>query len=173
MREYWHPIAGSRSTTARARFLTNLCVSLASTWLLASTTFVPRAAAESLQFAGRTWNIKQANTPVGPGPNRFSDSPSDVWSDQDGLHLSIHQTGPFWYSTEVILDDSLGYGTYLFQTDSRQDVLDTNAVFGAFTWDPFGGSPIPGDPNREIDFEDSRFGNPLDPTNSQVVVPTI
>ncbi len=128
------------------------------------------AVAASLDFAGRTWNIKQATTPVGPGPNRFSDSPNDVWSDQDGLHLSIHKTGPFWYSTEVILDESLGYGTYMFQTDSRQDILNANAVFGAFTWDPFGGSPIPGSPNREIDFEDSRFGDPADPMNSQVVV---
>jgi hypothetical protein len=128
------------------------------------------AVAASLQFAGRTWDIKQASSPVGPGPNRFSDSPNDVWSDQSGLHLSIHKTGPFWYSTEVILNESLGYGTYMFQTDSRQDILNANAVFGAFIWDSTGAGPIPGNPNREIDFEDSRFGNPVDPTNSQVVV---
>ena len=130
----------------------------------------PLVAGASLEFAGRTWNIKQANAPVGPGPNRFSDSPNDVWSDQQGLHLSIHRTGPFWYSTEVILDESLCYGTYMFQTDSRQDTLNANAVFGAFTWDSHGGSPVPGDPNREIDFEDSRFGRPSDPRNSQVTV---
>jgi len=128
------------------------------------------ASAASLDFAGRTWNIKQSNSPVGPGPNLFSASPNDVWSDQDGLHLSIHKNGPFWYSTEVILDESLGYGTYMIQTDSRQDILNANAVFGAFTWDSNGGSPIPGSPNREIDFEDSRFGNAADSTNSQVVV---
>lgn len=128
------------------------------------------AVAASLEFAGRTWNIKQANSPVGPGPNRFSDSPSDVWSDQDGLHLSIHKTGPFWYCTEVILDESLGYGTYVFQTSSRQDILNANAVFGAFTWDSFGGSPIPGDPNREIDFEDSRWGDPLAEFNASMTV---
>lgn len=130
----------------------------------------PTALAASVEFAGRTWNIKQANSPVGPGPNLFSDSPNDVWSDQNGLHLSIHKTGPFWYSTEVILDENLGYGTYMFQTDSRQDILNTNAVFGAFTWDSSGGSPIPGNANREIDFEDTRWGNPLDPMNAQVVV---
>jgi|GEM_PF-6771697 len=58
----------------------------------------------------------------------------------------------------------------MFQTNGRQDILNANAVFGAFTWDPFGGSPIPNSPYREIDIEDSRFGKPLDPTNSQVVV---
>ncbi|MAT68355.1 MAG: hypothetical protein CMJ58_02410 [Planctomycetaceae bacterium] len=124
----------------------------------------------TLQFAGRTWAVKQSATPVGPGPNRFSSRPEDVWSDESGLHLTVQKTGPDWYSTEVILTESLGYGTYTLQTESRQDILDANAVFGAFTWDPFGGGTIPGNPNREIDFEDSRWGNPADSANSQVVV---
>ncbi len=126
--------------------------------------------AVSLQFAGRTWEVKASSSPVGPGPNLFSDDPEHVWSDGEGLHLSIRQSGSAWYSTEVISTESLGYGAYLFQTDSRQDVLDPNAVFGAFTWDPFGGSPIPGDPHREIDFEDSRWGDPLAELNSTVTV---
>jgi hypothetical protein len=126
--------------------------------------------AVTLQFAGRNWKVKQASNPVGPGPNRFSSSPQDVWSDQQGLHLTIQRTGPYWYSTEVILDESLGYGTYLFQTTSRQDIFNANATFGAFTWDTFGDSPIPNSPHREIDFEDARWGNASDPANSQVVV---
>jgi hypothetical protein len=129
-----------------------------------------RAAAVTLRFAGRSWTVKQANNPVGPGPNRFSDSPNDVWVDEAGLHLTIHKTGSFWYSTEVILNESRGYGTYVFQTTSRQDVLNANATFGAFTWDSFGGDTIPNNPNREIDFEDGRWGNAADVTNSQVVV---
>lgn len=133
-------------------------------------TIVTHVQAATLDFSGRTWNIKQSNSPVGPGPNLFSDDPNDVFADQDGLHLTIQQSGGTWYSTEVILDESLGYGTYMFQTTSRQDIIDANAVFGAFTWDPFGTSPIPGNANREIDFEDTRFGNSADPTNSQVVV---
>jgi len=49
--------------------------------------------------------------------------------------------------------------------------LDVNATFGAFTWDSFGDDErIPDWPNREIDFEDGRWGNPADPTNSQTVV---
>ena len=164
--------SGQKATAmTRSRFQARCCaLVIAIVAFGLSSCWSPSAAAATLGFAGRTWSIKQSSSLVGPGPNRFSDNPNDVWSDQDGLHLSIHKTGPFWYSTEVILDESLGYGTYMFQTDSRQDILNANAVFGAFTWDPFGGSPIPGDPNREIDFEDSRFGNPADLTNSQVVV---
>ena len=124
----------------------------------------------TLDFAGRTWTIKQSNSPVGPGGNRFSASPDDIWVDSAGLHLTIHNHGGLWYSTEVILNGNLGYGTYAFQTSSRQDILNANATFGAFTWDTTGTSPIPGDPNREIDFEDSRWGNPSSSTNSQIVV---
>lgn len=139
-----------------------------------SSSFTPPAShlasAATLQFAGRSWTIKQANSPVGPGPNRFSGSPNDVWSDDAGLHLTIHKTGAYWYSTEVILNESNGYGTYVFQTNSRQDILNPNATFGAFTWDSAGGDTIPDNPNREIDFEDGRWGNAASPTNSQVVV---
>ncbi len=120
---------------------------------------------QSLGFAGRTWNIKHSTTVVGPGDNKFSEDPNHVWSDAAGLHLTIKQSGPTWFSTEVILDANLGYGTYMFQTDSRQDILDAKAVFGAFTFDT-----TAVDPFREIDFEDARFGNPADPTTSQVVV---
>ncbi len=126
--------------------------------------------AVTLPFAGRSWTVKESLTPVGPGPNIFSSNPNDVWSDAAGLHLTVQQTGPTWFSTEVILDQNLGYGTYMFQTDSRNDILDANVVFGAFTWDPNGTSPIPGDPNREIDFEDSRWSDPSAVFNSSATV---
>ena len=124
-----------------------------------------------LQFGGRTWGVKESAVPVGPGGNRFSAAPSDVWVDQDGLHLTISSDGFNWFSTEVVLSENLGYGTYLFQTDSRVDELNANATFGAFTWDPYGDDDrIPEFPNREIDFEDSRWGIPGRATNSQFVV---
>jgi hypothetical protein len=123
-----------------------------------------------LEFAGRKWTVKESDTPVGPGPNRFSADTQDVWVDNQGLHLTIHKHGDYWYSTEVILNENLGYGTYLFHTTSRQDLLDDNAVFGAFTWDDHGDDArIPTYPNREIDFEDSRWGV-ADGPNSQIVV---
>jgi hypothetical protein len=92
----------------------------------------------NLSFADRNWGVKHSPTPAGPGGNLFSAGSDDVWVDQDGLHLSIQNHGGQWYSTEVVLTESLGYGTYVFQTDSRRDILDVNATFGAFTWDSFG-----------------------------------
>ncbi|BBO31333.1 hypothetical protein [Lacipirellula parvula] len=155
----------SRKFALRSLALLTAVVALG---LFVKTESVSRGA--TLQFAGRTWTIKQSNSPVGPGPNRFSASPNNVWSDAAGLHLTIRKTGSLWYSTEVILNESFGYGTYMFQTTSRQDILNANATFGAFTWDTAGGDTIPDNPNREIDFEDGRWGNAADPTSSQVVV---
>ncbi len=124
-----------------------------------------------LPFSGRSWGVKESSGPVGPGGNYFSADSSDVWVDSAGLHLTISQSEGIWYSTEVVMSESLGYGTYVFQTNSRMDQLDANATFGAFTWDPFGDDPrIPNFPNREIDFEDSRWGDPNRATNSQFVV---
>ncbi len=129
------------------------------------------ASAASLEFASRTWNIKESFFPVGPGGNRFSASLDVVWSDGEGLHLTIHKAGSLWFASEVILDESLGYGTYMFQTSTRQDILNPYVTFGAFTWDTAGDDArIPDAPNREIDFEDSRWGNPSDPISSQAVV---
>ncbi len=156
------------STRTKTRTLTHRTLAVFALSFLALVTSTGWAA--QLSFAERTWNIKASSSPAGPGPNRFSASANDVWVDQDGLHLTIHQYGGVWYCTEVILQEHLGYGTYLFQTTTRQDILNANAVFGAFTWDSFGDSLIPGDPNREIDFEDSRWGYPTDPTSSQAVV---
>jgi hypothetical protein len=92
----------------------------------------------------------------------------DVWVDSQGLHLSINEHNGQWWSSEVILPKALGYGTYAFVTDSRLDTLDPNAVFGGFTWDPFGGdTTFPGTPNRESDIEVSRFGNASDTQDAQ------
>ena len=60
----------------------------------------------TLSFANRTWAVKKAPAPVGPGSNDFSDNPSDVWVDSAGLHLTIH-SNIIWWATEVILLDLL------------------------------------------------------------------
>src|SRR5262249_45243266 len=57
-----------------------------------------------------------------------------------------------------------------FQTTSDVSTLDPRVKFGAFTWDPYGDDESGADPHREIDFEDSRWGNASDPTNAQMVV---
>jgi hypothetical protein len=127
--------------------------------------------ARTIEFAGHRWGVKSSPEPVGPGQNVFSHDPSAIWVDSEGqLHLTIQRHDDRWWSTEAILLESLGYGTYWFVTESEVEDLDVNATFGAFTWDAYGGGSIPGAPNREIDFEDSRWGNPEMATNSQAVV---
>ncbi|MGB5373439.1 MAG: hypothetical protein WBN15_06620, partial [Polyangiales bacterium] len=41
--------------------------------------------------------------------------------DASGLHLTTVQRAEKWYCTEVVLQQSLGYGTYEFRLGSRVD----------------------------------------------------
>lgn len=102
----------------------------------------------TLEFSGYTWNVK--NSYYGPGPNWWTDSVSDVYTDANGaLHLSIINKEGSWYSSEVYLPSSLGYGTYRFVTDSGVDSFDPNVVLGLFMYQ---------DDTHEIDEEYSRWG---------------
>lgn len=89
----------------------------------------------SIQFSGYAWRVKRHTTPVGPGPNLFSDSECNVWVDARGrLHLKITHGGSRWECAEVICTRSLGYGTYRFYLDSEVHDLDPKVVLGLFTW---------------------------------------
>ena len=70
-------------------------------------------------FSGYRWSTKVQDRPAGPGPNYFSDREEDLWVDEEGLHLTISQRDGKWYCTEVILQESFGYGTYIFQTNAQ------------------------------------------------------
>jgi len=112
------------------------------------------AGPRTVRFAGSSWAVKASSSPVGPGPNVFSDSPENVWVDTAGrLHLSITCRDGRWRAAEVILDRSLGYGTYAFALDSSAGRLDPNVVLGLFTW-----SDDPANNHREIDIEFARWG---------------
>lgn len=124
------------------------------------------AAPRTITFAGQEWTVKASTGKVGPGPNLFSGSASNVWVDASGrLHLKITRSKGKWWSAEVIGTQSLGHGTYAWTLDSRVDALDPNAVLGLFTW-----SDTAAFANRELDIEFSRWGNPFAPTNAQFVV---
>ena len=106
-----------------------------------------------LDFAGYTWKVKDGY--LAPGKNHFSDSGSNVFIDGAGdLHLKIENRNGTWYTSEVIADQALGYGRYLFQVAGRIDQLDPQMVLGLFTWDT-----DPAAYHREIDFEFSRWGD--------------
>jgi hypothetical protein len=129
-------------------------------------TSVTRHATRIIPFAGRTWQVKFAPSPAGPGPNYFSDDPNDVWVDGNGyLHLKIVNRNGIWYSTEVICADTLQYGTYTITLGSQVDLLDKNVVLGFFTWD----TDAPQYNYREIDIEFSRWGEAA-AQNAQYVI---
>jgi hypothetical protein len=124
------------------------------------------AAVRTVTWAGYHWQVKSSRGKVGPGPNTFSDSASNVWVDAAGeLHLKITRSGNRWYCAEILNTQSLGYGTYSFTLDTRVDSLDPNVTLGLFTW-----SDDPAYNHRELDVEFARWGNAADATNGQYVV---
>lgn len=121
-----------------------------------------------IKFSGKDWTVKRRDCPGGPGGNLFSDDPRRVWVDQAGLHLTITKgKSGRWYSTEVILKKSFGYGIYRIVTNSRVDIYNENVVGGLFLWD----TQACAFHNREIDIlEFARWGNANEYTNAQNVV---
>lgn len=117
----------------------------------------------TIDFSDRTWRVKGPGY-YGPGPNSFSNSASSVWVDgEDRLHLTVRKVGSTWYSTEVVLVDTLGYGDYIFTTEGRLDLIDPCVVFGLFLWQ-YGPcwheSYLWWNPYNEFDIEFSRWGDP-------------
>jgi hypothetical protein len=136
---------------------------------------ISRPEKSTLRFAGYPWVVKEREVRVGPGPNYFSTVKESVRVDgQSGdLRLSIEkQEDGYWSCAEVYSRKSWGYGTYVFRTEGRLDLLDRNVVFGMFTWDP----TAPEAAHRELDFEFTRWSyargdpNDPDPGNAQFVV---
>lgn len=106
-------------------------------------------------FSGRKWDIKSGYN--GPGPNSFSNAYENVWVDEKGyLHMAItkHDDGN-WYSSEVISQDNLGYGTYAFTIQGNPLTFAKNVVLGLFTWD---NSTFTEEGNSEVDIEFSKWG---------------
>lgn len=108
--------------------------------------------ARLISFAGYNWVVEDSGeTPVGPGPNYFSDSGENVWVDNEGrLHLKIVQRDGKWYCSKVTMWKSYGYHKYVFYVDCRVDQLDKNVVAGLFAYK---------NDEQEIDIEVSKWGD--------------
>jgi hypothetical protein len=120
----------------------------------------------SFHWSGYDWWVKTSTSPVGPGPNIFSDSTNNVFIDIQGrLHLRITNVGGTWQCAEILSQLTLGYGTYQFDLATPVDGLDPNVVLGLFTWSNESDYNF-----REIDVECGRWMNPADYANSQFVV---
>lgn len=116
----------------------------------------------TVSFSGRTWRVKGPGY-YGPGPSNFCDQAGCVWVDgDDDLHMTIQRIGGTWYSTEVALEEALGYGDYIFTTVGRIDQLNENTVLGLFTWQYgpcYDSEYLWWNPYNEVDIEYSRWGS--------------
>jgi hypothetical protein len=119
---------------------------------------------KKLTFSGYEWEVRQTPSDRG-GPNDYDRS--NAWTDSNGfLHLRLSKRDDHWFSAEVILTRSLGYGTYAF-TVQDTSTLDSSAAFGMLTWDDEGSA----ENHRELDIEISQWGNPSIPNAQYVLQP--
>jgi hypothetical protein len=112
---------------------------------------------DKVTFSGGTWDIKHGPDMMGPGPNWFSDFYSDVFVDDEGrLHMKIAEHDGKWYATEVVSEENMGYGTYIFTVIGDLVNIPENIVLGLFTWD---NTTFYEQANSEVDIEFSKWGN--------------
>lgn len=124
--------------------------------------FVAPVIPGDLEFSGYQWKYKNADNPVGPGPNLFSGTPDFAWVDANGhLHLKITKKNNRWTCSEIISTMVVGYGTYTMTCVSDISVFNEKAVFGFFTWDSYS---FQEQANSEVDIEFSRWNNANDST---------
>jgi hypothetical protein len=119
----------------------------------------------SVNFSGYTWGIKTTGNGqvFDPGPNSWSNSPSVVSVQADGLHLKISKINGIWNCGEVYLLSSLGYGTYTTRINSSLDNLNLNTVAAPLF--------IYASTSQELDYEFSGSGGLIPgPYNAQIVV---
>jgi len=133
--------------------------------LLMTGTAKAQTSPRTTEFSGYTWELRRSNGLEGPGPNRFLDNRRTIWmDDDDNLHLKVWERLRSWFSAEVILSESLGYGTYIFETIGELDEMDPPVILGLFTYDH-----DPAYDYREIDIEYGLFGADRGP-NAQFVL---
>ncbi len=131
---------------------------------------VDKTSARTINFSGYTWDVKEtaSGTTMGPGANNWGSTvagdQNDVRVDSDGkLHLFVSQRPDgSWYSSEVILDHSLGYGKYTFDFASPVDQIDENLVAAPFVYK---------DDQHELDIEYSYWKIPGSPNLHYTVQP--
>jgi hypothetical protein len=126
----------------------------------------PSPGVRFLSFSGYDWSVKNYPSPIGPGPNYFSDATNNVWTDTNGwLHLRLTHRTNAWQCAEIISARTFGNGNYRFELNSVADSLNPNVTLGLFTY-----SDDPAFADREIDVECGRWQNAADTNNAQFVV---
>jgi hypothetical protein len=117
---------------------------------------------DQLNFSGRIWTVKGGTELFGPGPNYFSKDLYSAYVDDRGyLHLNIRKLDDGrWYCSEIISNDVVGYGRYVWVVESDMVNIPNNTVLGLFTWD---NNTFAAQANSEVDIEFSRWGVANDP----------
>jgi len=109
------------------------------------------------------------NDTGGPGPNTFS--ANNVWVDSSGfLHLKISHTNGVWSTAEVVLNQSLGFGTYQWVIMGHPESMDNNVVLGLFDYTTPAIGP---DGTNEIDIEFATWGGAQTPHLNWTVFPAV
>ena len=109
----------------------------------------------TVDWGHRSWLVRPSSDgAAGPGPNNWTDSPTNVFVGADGhLNLVVSKDSGSWSCVEISLNNSLGLGTYEFAVASAVDELansDPNLVLGVFLYR---------DDTHELDVEFARWGN--------------
>ncbi len=120
----------------------------------------------TLTFGNLEWGVKSSSVPIAPGPNYFGGNEDSVWTDEQGLHLTIRENKGNWYATEIFTSEPVGYGTYTFTVRTPVLRYEPQVVAGFFTWDN-----DPEEYNREIDIEFAAWGEEEGSTFQYVVQP--
>lgn len=126
---------------------------------------------ERIEFGGQTWAVKKSAR-MDPGPNRWTDDKSAIFlDDEKQLCLSVARAGEQWACTELVCNDALGFGTYTWTFRTDLAAFDAQAVLGLFTYQ--NSADRQGTPDKEIDFELSRWGDPKNELGQFVVQPYV
>jgi hypothetical protein len=122
------------------------------------------APTKSLAFSGYDWHVRTIASDRG-GLNNLYD-PENAWTDGRGaLHLRMKRIGDRWTCAEVVMNQSLGYGTYITVVRDTSH-LEPAAVLSLTTFDDWGGEQH----FREMDVEMSKWGNAAAKSNGQYAV---
>jgi len=122
------------------------------------------APTKPLKFSGYDWDVRTIASDRGGFSHPYSGD--NAWTDGTGaLHLRISKISDDWSCAEVVLNRTLGYGTYVFVVRDISH-LEPAAVLSMTTFDEWGGEQH----YREMDVEVSRWGDGSSKSNAEYVV---
>jgi hypothetical protein len=125
---------------------------------------VQNAPTKALKFSGYDWGIRTIAGDRGGLNNLYS--ADNAWTEPDGaLHLRIKKSGDRWSCAEVVLNQSLGYGTYIWTVRDAAH-LEPAAILSFNTFDDWGGEQH----FRELDVELGRWGDAANKNNAQFAI---